>query len=140
MASTEIPAISSQALGGATVTPAELIAKVRGGWVPFRGAVARIGLVPLGERTASGWTCKALLTHAARWLERVPLELADRLAGRATQRVDVEAVNAQATADAEAKTAHEDVDALHRAYAAARDAIQARPAERAIPPTVGASV
>jgi len=140
MASTGTPAISSHALAGATVTPAELIAKLRAAWLPFRGAVARIGLVPLGERTASGWTYKALLTHAARWLERVPLELEDRLAGRATQPVDVEAVNAQATADAEKKTAHEVVGELDRAYVAARDAIQALPAESAIPPNVVAFV
>jgi hypothetical protein len=136
MASTGIPAISSQALPGATVTPAELLAKVRAGWVPFRGAVARIGLVPLGEPTASGWTYKALLTHATRWLERVALELDDRLDGRTTERVDVEAVNEQATADAVTKTAHEVVAELDRAYIAVREEIQALRAETPIPLSV----
>lgn len=117
-------------------TPAALVAKVRAEWVPFRGALARIGLVPLGERTASGWTQKALLTHIGRWMEHVPLELGDRLAGRPTARVDVEALNAQATADAGSRTAHEVVEALDGAYRAARDAIQALPADTEIPLSV----
>jgi len=140
MASTETPDISSALVAEPSATPAELIAQIRAAWVPFRQAVSRIGLVPLGEPTPSGWTHKALLAHSARWMERVPLELADRLAGRPTERIDVDAVNAQATADAAARTAHDVVESLDRAYAGARDAILALPQDVRLPPQIMAFV
>lgn len=115
------------------VTSEELVERSAQAWRPFRSAVARIGLTPLDERTASGWTYKAMLTHIARWMERVPVELADRLAGRPTTPVDVEAVNAQATADASSKSAHEVLEALDQAYRGARDAILGLPAGTKIP-------
>src|SRR5205823_874717 len=62
--------------------PAELIAKMRESWRPFRRAVARIGLRRLGEKTSAGWTAKAMVSHTAAWLEKLAGSLPERLEGR----------------------------------------------------------
>lgn len=114
-------------------TPAELLERMRAGWRRFRGAAARIGLTPLGERTAAGWTYKGLLWHAAKWMEAAAAELPVRLDGRRGDAPDVDAENARAAGEAASRTAHEVVNRLDRAYRAIRDAVRALPPEREVP-------
>lgn len=98
-------------------TPADLLARVRAGWRTFRGALARVGLLPLARPTSSGWTGTAMVSHLAHWMEIVPDELPHALAGVRRPR-DVQAEN-DAEIDAAAATSAADAVArLDRAYAA----------------------
>jgi len=107
--------------------PAELLERMREGWRPFRRAVARIGLRPLGDKTAAGWTAKALLSHAAFWLEALEEALPERLAGRRGRIRNVQAENDREAAAADARAAHEVVKRLDEAYRKVVDIAQGLP-------------
>ena len=96
--------------------PAQLLERMREGWRPFRRAVARVGLRPLRDKTAAGWTAKALLSHLAFWLEALEDTLPERLAGRRGPIRNVQAENDRETAAADARPAHEVVKRLDDAY------------------------
>jgi hypothetical protein len=96
--------------------PAELLERMREGWRPFRRALSRVGLRPLGDKTAAGWTAKALLSHVAFWLEAVEEALPERLAGRRGRIRNVQAENDREAAAADARPAQEVVKRLDDAY------------------------
>jgi len=107
--------------------PAELLELMREGWRPFRRAVARVGLQPLGNKTRAGWTAKALLSHLAFWLEALEEALPERLAGRRGRIRNVQAENDREMAAADARAAHEVVKRLDDAYKKVVDIVQALP-------------
>ena len=109
--------------------PAELLERMREGWRPFRRAVARVGLRPLGDKTKAGWTAKALLSHLAFWLEALEEALPERLAGRRGRIRDVQAENDREAAAADARAAHEVVKRLDDAYQKVVGIVQALPSE-----------
>lgn len=118
---------------GVPQTSGELVERLRDGWRPYRRALARAGLAPLGGPTASGWTGKALLAHQAGWLEWCRSEVPNRLAGtRGPTPVSAEH-NAREAAAAEGRLAHEVVARLDAAYRALLDALTALPADAAAP-------
>ncbi|MGH2491446.1 MAG: maleylpyruvate isomerase N-terminal domain-containing protein [Candidatus Limnocylindria bacterium] len=105
--------------------PAELLERMREGWRPFRRALARIGLRPLGDKTTAGWTAKALLSHLAFWLEALEEALPERLAGRRGRIRNVQAENDREAGAADARAAHEVVKRLDDAYKKVVDIVQA---------------
>ena len=107
--------------------PAQLLERMREGWRPFRRAVARVGLRPLRDKTAAGWTAKALLGHLAFWLEALEEALPERLAGRRGPIRDVQAENDRETAAADARAAHEVVKRLDDAYRKVVETVSALP-------------
>ena len=107
--------------------PTDLLERMREGWRPFRRAVARVGLQPLGNRTTAGWTAKALLSHLAFWLEVLEEALPERLAGRRGPIRNVQAENEREIAAADARAAHEVVKRLDDAYKKVVDIVQALP-------------
>ena len=107
--------------------PAQLLERMRAGWRPFRRAVARVGLRPLRDKTAAGWTAKALLSHLAFWLEALEDALPERLAGRRGPIRNVQAENDRETAAADARSAHEVVKRLDEAYRKVVEAVSALP-------------
>ena len=109
--------------------PAQLLERMREGWRPFRRAVARVGLHPLGNKTTAGWTAKALLSHLAFWLEVLEEALPERLAGRRGRIRNVQAENDRETAAADARSAHEVVKRLDDAYRKVLDIVGALPPE-----------
>jgi hypothetical protein len=110
--------------------PAEIVAKIREGWRPFRRALGRVGLMPLSGTTSSGWTYKALLSHLARWMELLPDELPNRLEGRRGTMPDVDAENARETAASAERSAHDVVARLDVAYKATLKMVSGLPADR----------
>jgi hypothetical protein len=109
--------------------PAELLAKMREGWRPFRRALARAGLGPLASRTDAGWTGKAMLSHLAYWLESLEASLPERLLGRRGRIPDVQAENERETAAAAERPAREVVERLDAAYRKVVDIVTALPDE-----------
>ena len=109
--------------------PAELIERMREEWRPFRRALGRIGTQHLEEKTASGWTGKALLAHLAYWLEALEESLPERLAGRRGRIRDAQAENDRTEAEAASQTAHAVVKRLDDAYKKVFDTVQALPAD-----------
>ena len=109
--------------------PAELIAKMREGWRPFRRAVGRAGLRPLAEPTPAGWTAKAMLSHAAAWLEKLEASLPERLAGRRGRIYDVQAENDKEISAAETRPAHEVTKRLDDAYRRVVTIVESLPAD-----------
>jgi len=107
--------------------PADLLERMREGWRPFRRAVARVGLQPLGGKTKAGWTAKALLSHLAFWLEALEEALPERLAGRRGRIRNVQAENDREMAAADARAAHEVVERLDDAYRKVVDIVQGLP-------------
>lgn len=114
-------------------TPAELRERLAGGWRLLRRSVSRAGLLSLPRTTSAGWTAKAMLSHLAYWTETVPRELPLRLAGERRTAPNIEAENAKTAAAAAERSATEVVERLDAAYAGALAAIDALPAERALP-------
>jgi hypothetical protein len=112
--------------------PAELLAKMREGWRPFRRAVNRIGLSALSEPTPSGWTYKAMLSHIANWMEKLEAEMPNRLAGRRGPFPDVDAENAREKDASRSRSAHETVERVHTAYKNVVDLVTALPPDRDI--------
>ncbi|HEU5287712.1 MAG TPA: maleylpyruvate isomerase N-terminal domain-containing protein [Candidatus Limnocylindria bacterium] len=112
--------------------PAELLELMREGWRSFRGTLSRVGLLPLSHTTSAGWTAKALLAHLAYWLESVGASLPERLAGRRGRVPDIEAENARERAGADARTAHEIVGRLDRAYREVVRLVEALPPDEDI--------
>jgi hypothetical protein len=53
----------------------DLFAVVQTNWIPFRLAIAAIGVPGLEQRTSTGWTHKDLAAHAAAWEERTATRL-----------------------------------------------------------------
>jgi len=112
--------------------PAELLAKMREGWRPFRRAVNRLGISALSEKTPSGWTYKAMLSHAAHWMEHLAAELPNRIEGRRGPFPDVDAENAREAEASKSRSAHETVERLHAAYKTVADLVTALPPDRDI--------
>jgi hypothetical protein len=112
--------------------PAELLAKMREGWRPFRRALSRLGLTALSETTPSGWTYKAMLGHVANWMEKLAGEMPNRLAGRRGPFPDVDAENAREAEASKSRSAHEVVERVHAAYKNVVDLVTALPADRDI--------
>jgi hypothetical protein len=110
--------------------PAELLAKMREGWRPFRRAVNRLGLSALSETTPSGWTYKGMLGHVANWMEKLATELPNRLEGRRGAFPDEKAENAREAEESKLRTAHEAVERLDQAYQRVVDLVSALPANR----------
>jgi hypothetical protein len=109
--------------------PAELIARMRDGWRPVRRALGRAGNSPLGEKTRSGWTAKAMLAHLAYWLEALDESLPERLAGRRGRIRDAQAENDRTEAEAATQPAHAVVKRLDDAYKKVFDTVQALPGD-----------
>jgi hypothetical protein len=107
--------------------PAKLLERMREGWRPFRRALSRVGLRPLGDKTTAGWTAKALLSHLAFWLEALEEALPERLAGRRGRIRNVQAENDREAAAADARPAHEVVKRLDDAYKKVVDLVSALP-------------
>ena len=112
--------------------PAELLGKMREGWRPFRRAVNRLGLSALSDPTPSGWTYKAMLSHAAHWMEHLAGEMPNRIQGRRGPFPDVDAENARETEASKTRSAHETVERLHAAYKNVVDLVTALPTDRDI--------
>jgi hypothetical protein len=112
--------------------PAELLAKMREGWRPFRRAVNRLGLSALSDTTPSGWTYKALLGHVANWMEKLAGEMPNRLAGRRGPFPDVDAENAREAEASTSRSAHDVVERVHAAYKGVVDLVTALPADHDI--------
>jgi hypothetical protein len=110
--------------------PAELLKRMREGWRPFRRALGKLGLSPLSRATPAGWTYKGMLGHVANWMEKIPAELPNRLAGRRGPSPDVEAENQREAELGKARSAHEAVERLDKAYQTIGDALSALPADR----------
>jgi hypothetical protein len=110
--------------------PAEIVAKIREGWRPFRRALGRVGLTPLSGTTSAGWTRKALLSHLANWMEFVPRELPNRLEGRMGTVPNTDAENAREAAASAERSAHEVVARLDAAYKATFKFVGGLPADR----------
>ena len=113
--------------------PAELLERMREGWRPFRRGLNRLGLVPLSEKTPAGWTYKGMLGHVANWMEKIPDEMPNRLAGRRGPTPDVDAENAREAKEGETRSAHDAVSRLDAAYKTVVDLVTALPADRDIP-------
>ena len=112
--------------------PAELLAKMREGWRPFRRAVNRLGLLALSDATPAGWTYKAMLSHIANWMEKLETEMPNRLAGRRGPFPDVDAENAREAEASRSRSAHETVERVHAAYKSVADLVTGLPADRDI--------
>ncbi|HET8568291.1 MAG TPA: DinB family protein [Candidatus Limnocylindria bacterium] len=110
-------------------TPAALSEAMREEWRPFRIGLGRIGDRHLADATPAGWTYKALVGHATYWLEALLPEIEVRLAGRRSAPEDVDAANARAAADADARTSHEVLERLDRAFGAVVERVKALPEE-----------
>jgi hypothetical protein len=110
--------------------PAQLLERMREGWRPFRRALGRAGLRPLGEKTKAGWTGKALLSHIAFWLEALEEALPERLRGRRGPIRDPQAENDRETAAADARSAHEVVKRVDDAYKKVFESVSALPADQ----------
>src|SRR2546422_5244004 len=112
--------------------PAELLAKMKEGWRPFRRALSRLGLSTLSNPTPSGWTYKGMLGHLANWMEHLVAELPIRLAGRRGPFPDVDAENAREAEASKSRSAHETVERLDKAYQNVVVLVTALPADRDI--------
>ena len=112
--------------------PAELLAKMREGWRPFRRALNRLGLSALAETTPAGWTYKGMLGHVANWMEKIAAEMPNRLEGRRGPSPDVDAENAREAEAGKGRSAHEAVERLSKAYQGVVDLVTALPADRDI--------
>jgi hypothetical protein len=112
--------------------PTELLEKMREGWRPFRRALNRLGLSALSETTPSGWTYKGMLGHVANWMEKLAVELPNRLEGRRGPLPDVDGENAREAEASTSRSAHEAVERVHAAYKAVADLVTALPADRDI--------
>jgi len=110
--------------------PAELIERMREEWRPLRRALARIGTRRLEEKTASGWTGKAMLAHLAYWLEALEESLPERLAGRRGRIRDAQAENDKTEASAAQERARDVVKRLDDAYKKVSEIVQALPADQ----------
>lgn len=108
-------------------TREELVGLVERGWRRFRGAATGVGLTHLARPTSTGWSYKALLAHAARWLEAVVAELPVRLAGRRSDPPDIDAQNANAAAEGDRSSALEVLERLDSAYRGAMEALRGLP-------------
>ena len=109
--------------------PAQLLEKMREGWRPFRRAVARSGLMRLGETTSAGWTAKAMLSHIAYWIESLDRSLPYRRRGERGPVPDVQAENDRERAAADARPALEVTRRLDDAYAKLVKIVEALPAD-----------
>ena len=107
--------------------PGEILERIREGWRPFRRALSRAGLKPLGQTTSAGWTAKALLSHLAYWLESLDRSLPHRLRGERGPIPDVQAENDRERAGAEARRAEDVVKRFDEAYKRVVDLTQGLP-------------
>ncbi len=109
--------------------PAQLLAKMREGWRPFRRAVARMGLRRMGDTTSAGWTAKAMLSHLANWLEILESMLPYRLRGERGPRHDNKAENDREQAASASRPAHEVTKRLDEAYTKVVKLVEGLPAD-----------
>jgi hypothetical protein len=107
--------------------PAQLMERMREGWRPLRRALARIGTQRLEEKTASGWTAKAMVSHLAYWLEALEESLPERLAGRRGRIRDAQAENDKTEAAAAQVSGQDAVKRLDDAYKKVFEIVQALP-------------
>jgi hypothetical protein len=112
--------------------PAELLAKMREGWRPFRRSVSRLGRMALAKTTPAGWTYKGMLGHVANWMELAPAEMPNRLAGRRGPTPDVDAENKREAELGKDRSAHDVVERLDNVYKAIVDLVTALPEDRDI--------
>jgi hypothetical protein len=110
--------------------PAELAAKMREGWRPFRRALNRLGLTPLSDTSPAGWTYRGMLGHLANWMEEIPAEMPNRLAGKRGPSPDVDAENAREAEAAKTRSSHDAVVRLDAAYQSVVALVNALPADR----------
>jgi len=122
-----------EVFAGTPKRPAELLERMREGWRPFRNDLSRLGHLPLSRTTPAGWTYKGMLSHVAYWMEQVPGEMPNRLAGRRGPSPDVDTENEREARTGAERDAHEVVHRLDAAYRAVVDAVKALPADRDIP-------
>ena len=113
--------------------PSELLERMREGWRPFRRGLNRLGLMPLADKTPAGWTYRGMVGHVANWMEKIPGEMPNRLAGRRGPTPDVDAENAREAKAGETRSAHDAVKRLDDAYRSVVDLVTALPADRDIP-------
>jgi len=113
--------------------PAELLERMREGWRPLRRGLNRLGLLPLADTTAAGWTYKGMLGHLANWMEKIPAEMPNRLAGRRGPTPDVDGENDREAKEGELRSAHDAVKRLHAAYKTVVDLVTGLPADHDIP-------
>jgi hypothetical protein len=109
--------------------PAQALEQLRAGWRPFRRALARVGLRPLAETSAVGWSGKAMVSHLAYWLEDLEALLPERLEGRRGRMPNTQAENDRETVAAAARAAHEVVRRLDTAHKKVIDLVSALPAD-----------
>jgi hypothetical protein len=62
-------------IGAAIRGKDDLFAVLQTNWIPFRLAIAAIGLPGLEQETSTGWTYKDLAAHAAAWEDRTASRL-----------------------------------------------------------------
>ena len=62
-------------IGAAIRSAEDLVGLVQTPWIGFRLAIAAVGLPGLEEKTATGWTYKDLVAHAAAWEDRTASRL-----------------------------------------------------------------
>ncbi len=110
--------------------PAELLAKMREAWRPFRRTMNRLGLEVLSETTPSGWTHKAMLGHIAYWMEHLAQELPYRLEGRRGPLMDVDVQNAREAEESKSRSSREVVERVHKGYQCVVDLVTALPPDR----------
>ena len=109
--------------------PSQLIEKMREGWRPFRRAVARITLSRLDDKTAAGWTAKAMLSHIAAWLEKLEASLPERLAGRRGPIYDQQEENDKEQATAATTPGHVATKRLDEAWKRVVKIVEGLPAD-----------
>jgi len=122
-----------EVFAGVPKRPAELLKKMREGWRPFRNAVGRLGLLPLDAATPAGWTYKGMLSHVAHWMEQVPAEMPNRLAGRRGSAPDVDRENEREAKAGADRSAEEVLKRLDTAYRTVVEMVKALPQDRDVP-------
>lgn len=110
---------------GAESPAAALAARVHEGWLPFRRALARVGLTALAEPTSVGWSLRDMIVHFSAWhdLTTRRLETFQATGAPVPAGVDVDAFNVEAAAAARDRSAHEVIQDLDTSYRRLREAV-----------------
>src|SRR5439155_201250 len=91
------------------------------------------GLLPLDDVTPAGWTYKGMLSHVAYWMEQVPAEMPNRLAGRRGSAPDVDRENEREAKAGADQSADEVLQRLDTAYRTVIEMVKALPQDRDVP-------